>query len=647
MVFFPLTHQPLRRDVCGPLVVLNQMWRALVASIACFSAISIFALASQAADTPNKPRRILLLEGLTPTQPAGVQTFEAFKKRLAERGEKNVEVFIDFLELGRFPGPEHDSRSARFLGEQFAEKPPDLLVPISRGALAFVMRYRDVVAPGAVVIYCCTAASAASAMNLPRGTVGAVTEFNWSKTLDLAEQLQPHARNLVVISGASDYDRQWLADLRHEIEPQSQRYNTRYLSGLPYDELLQEVSLLPRDTIVLLTPVFMDGAGQPRIPPEVAADVTRASSAPAYAPIATLFDHGIVGGFMDSFEAQGVAVADLVLQVLSGTDPTTLPPQTKPAHNYQIDARQLARWQLSEANLPPGAVVRFSEPTLWEKHRVLLLTIISAFLLQSIVVAALLIQMHKRRRAEAEADLQRKEVSHLMRVSVLGELSGAIAHEVNQPLTAILAYAQAARKLLARHNPELSRVTGILNEIVQEDNRASEVIRRLHRLLRKGESKLEPIDLNDLIDSTLRLLHNEMISRRIKVDVASQDNLPRTSGDFVQLQQVMLNLFMNAMDAMSNTAPPKRLITVGTRSSGNGTVEAFVSDHGPGITEGDQSQLFQPFFTTKDHGLGLGLSLCSKIVKTHGGKLSVKNNASGGATASFTLPALAAAVSPS
>jgi len=219
--------------VCGPLVVLNQMWRALVASIACFSAISIFALASQAADTPNKPRRILLLEGLTPTQPAGVQTFEAFKKRLAERGEKNVEVFIDFLELGRFPGPEHDSRSARFLGEQFAEKPPDLLVPISRGALAFVMRYRDVVAPGAVVIYCCTAASAASAMNLPRGTVGAVTEFNWSKTLDLAEQLQPHARNLVVISGASDYDRQWLADLRHEIEPQSQRYNTRYLSGLP------------------------------------------------------------------------------------------------------------------------------------------------------------------------------------------------------------------------------------------------------------------------------------------------------------------------------------------------------------------------------------------------------------------------------
>jgi len=185
----------------------------------------------------------------------------------------------------------------------------------------------------------------------------------------------------------------------------------------------------------------------------------------------------------------------------------------------------------------------------------------------------------------------------------------------------------------------------VLDDIVQEDNRASEVISRLHRLLRKGESKSEPVCLNDLVTSTLRLLDSEAISRRMKIDVALEDDLPRTLGDPVQLQQVLLNLLMNAMDAMTATAPPQRVLTVGTRSVGDGTLEARISDHGRGVAEGDQSRLFQPFFTTKDRGLGLGLAICSKIVKAHGGKLRIDNNEGAGATASLTLPVQADAAS--
>jgi signal transduction histidine kinase len=627
-----------------PGVPASRFRRANLAPIACLAAMLVFPLAARPAAAADVPRRILLLEGLTPTQPAGVRTYEAFKKRLDERGVKNVEVFIEFLELGRFPGPAHEASIARFLGERFSDRPPDLLVPISRGALEFLMRHRNAVAAHAPVVYCCTAAFAAAAMNLPRDTVGVVTEYSWSKTLDLAERLQPDARNLVVISGTSDYDREWLKDARREIEPRAKRYDTRYLADLPYDALLAEVSRLPRDTIVLLLPVFVDGSGRPRIPPEVVAEVTHASSAPAYAPIATFFGQGIVGGFMDSYEAQGIAAADLATDILSGTRPDTLPTQTKPPHTFKIDARQLARWALPEANLPSDSIVLFGEPTLWEKHRNFVLVVATAFGLQSMVLAALLLQIHKRRQAEAESDRQRREVAHLMRVSMLGELSGAIAHELNQPLTAILAYAQAASRFLARATPDLGRIGAILGDIVHENNRASEVIRRLHRLLRKGESKLEPLDLNDLIESTLRLLNSELISRQIKVDVALVDDLPRTAGDLVQVQEVLLNLMMNAMDAMHDTAPSRRVIRVGTRSSGNGTIEAFISDRGHGVVEETRSQLFRPFFTTKSHGLGLGLSISSKIVRTHGGVLSVRNNEDGGATASFTLPALAQSV---
>ncbi len=356
--------------VCSALVFLTTLWPA-------------------AAD--EQPRRILLLEGLTVTQPAGVRTLEAFKNRLKEKGVENIETFIEFLELGRFPGQAHETLTARFLAEKYSESPPDLLIPISRGALAFLLQYRSKIAPNTPIVYCCTAASAVTAMNVPREVIGVVTEYNWLRTLALAERLQPDARNLVVISGASDFDRAWQEDARRQIESASQRYSTRYLAGLPYKQLLQEISQLSRNTIVLLVPVFEDGSGQPRLPPEVAADVARVSSAPVYAPVDTFFGRGIVGGYMDSFEAHGTAAADLALEILSGRDPATLPAETKPPHKYKIDARQLARWRLSESNLPSESVVLFTEPTLWERYRYLLIAVVVAFALQSGVVAFLLI----------------------------------------------------------------------------------------------------------------------------------------------------------------------------------------------------------------------------------------------------------------
>ena len=240
--------------------------------------------------------------------------------------------------------------------------------------------------------------------------------------------------------------------------------------------------------------------------------------------------------------------------------------------------------------------------------------------------------------AEAEAALQRQEIAHLMRVSVLGELSGSIAHEINQPLTAILSNAQAALRLLGQKSPDLEEIRDALQDIVQEDNRAGEVIQRLRHLLKKGERKFESVNINDLVRSTAALLHSELIGREISIRFDLENRLFLTTGDSVQLQQVLLNLVMNGMDAMASTPADQRHILISTRGMESGSVEVRVKDRGHGIRPLENGRLFEPFYTTKEHGLGLGLAICSTIIQAHGGRLTLVNDASGGAIAMFSLP---------
>jgi PAS domain S-box-containing protein len=253
-------------------------------------------------------------------------------------------------------------------------------------------------------------------------------------------------------------------------------------------------------------------------------------------------------------------------------------------------------------------------------------------------VSGVFIDITKAKEAEHEADLQRRELAHMMRVAVMGELSGAIAHELNQPLTAILSNAEAARLLLAKPAPDLTEVGGALDDIVHESRRAGAVIDRLRGLLKKDERPSEAIDINGLVRSTVDLLHSELIARRMAVALALAPDLPQVAGDGVQLQQVLLNLVINAMDAIAATPLPRQPITVGTRLDEAGTIETSVTDRGHGIPPAVEGRAFEPFFTTKPHGLGLGLAICSTIVAVHGGQLTLANAADGGARARFTLP---------
>jgi C4-dicarboxylate-specific signal transduction histidine kinase len=221
---------------------------------------------------------------------------------------------------------------------------------------------------------------------------------------------------------------------------------------------------------------------------------------------------------------------------------------------------------------------------------------------------------------------------------MLGELAGGLAHELTQPLTAILSNAQAGRMLLTQPSPNLGEITGILDDIITEDDRAGEVIHRLRGLLKKGEVRHEAVDVNGLIDSTLQLLHSEIISRRVRISTSLVPQLPLARGDPVQLQQILLNLLLNAIDAMEELSPSRRIITIGSRLVEESEIEVSISDRGTGLPKTEKEEIFKPFFTTKRRGLGIGLSICRSIIKSHGGSLTLENNVDEGATAKFRLP---------
>jgi PAS domain S-box-containing protein len=248
-----------------------------------------------------------------------------------------------------------------------------------------------------------------------------------------------------------------------------------------------------------------------------------------------------------------------------------------------------------------------------------------------------------RRRIEEHSRGLRAELSHVARVATLGELSASLAHELNQPLTAMLANAQAAQRYLSNQPPDLGEVRAILNDIVGDDKRAGEIIHKLRALLRKGEPKFELLDFNTIAVDVVALLRNDAALRGVKLDMQAAPDLPQVYGDRVQLQQVLMNLVLNASDAVAGEERPNlRTVVVRTEKHDGENIRVTVRDFGPGLPE-DVEQLFEPFHSTKANGLGVGLSISRSIIAAHGGRVWAFNNADGGASFSFTTPTAAGA----
>ena len=243
-----------------------------------------------------------------------------------------------------------------------------------------------------------------------------------------------------------------------------------------------------------------------------------------------------------------------------------------------------------------------------------------------------------RKQAELEIGQQRNELAHLSRVSTMGVLTSSLAHELNQPLSAILNNAQAGSRFMAAATPDLAEVRGALEDIAQDAKRTGEVIRQMRALVRKDDPHLEPLNLNRVISDVVRLLHSDMLVRKVQIAFELAPGLRPANGNNAQLQQVMLNLLLNAFDSMKDSPEDRRMVIVRTRQLNAASIRVEVSDSGTGISPDRLVNLFEPFRSSKREGLGLGLSISRSIVEAHKGRLWAENNPDCGATFYFTLP---------
>ena len=593
----------------------------------------------QAADV-EEPFRVMMLRNTSQYIPANILQDRGMRETFTAAGTRTVEFFVETMDTMWFDRSEIEPEFLSLFRKKYGTRKIDLLMAAGADALDITQRVREVLLPGVPIVFYNVAEDALRERPLQPGITGVVLQFNLSGTLDLAVRLQPDARRIVVVSGISPYDRNWLRRAREALRAYEGKLEVSYWTGQPLQQLLENLRKLPTDTIVLYLAFSADGAGHTYAPADIARLIAAASAAPVYGGLETYLGQGIVGGAFPSFESHGKLAGEVALRVLAGEKPENIGVQPSALPVANVDWRELRRRGIDANRLPPGSIVQFRQLTFWEQYRWYIIAALAIMALEAVLITDLLLERARRRRGETDLQRNREQLAHVTRISTMGELAASLAHELNQPLTAILSNAQAAQRFLNAKPAELKEVDEILEDIVMDNNRAGEVIRRMRALVKKEELDFAPINIVSVINDVVQLVHSDGILRNIRVQIECQDGLPRVRGDRVQLQQVVLNLLINAFDAMKEAIATERNVKVQAKTNGADTVEVSVRDHGTGLTSDELARIFQPFYTTKREGLGMGLPISRSIIEAHGGRLWAENNADRGATFHFTVLAI-------
>ena len=604
----------------------------------CFGGMCLLILA-KSADAAD-PDRVLLLHSFGPDFSPWNTITPPFREALRNLAPNPIDLYEASLQAERFgvsPARE-EGPFIDYLNALLPDRKPRLVVAMGAPVTRFVLRNRARLFPSSPLLIATSDVRTYEDLALTANDTACPTIYDPTVHIDHILRLLPDTDHIVVaMTGASATEQFWNDLFQRALQRSSRRVTLEWFTHLAADDMVKRVAALPAHSAIFYPTIRVDGRGVPQERDALLLRFIEEDRAPIFTHTDSLFGHGIVGGPMFSSHEMADACAKVAVRLLNGETPGDIKivPVGLAAPRY--DWRQLQKWGIKDSLLPPGSEIFFREPSAFEKYRWQITLVIALILIQGAMIVGLLHERRRRQLAEVQARQRMAELAHVNRFSTAGELTASIAHEINQPLGSILTNAETAQEILKSPNPDIVELNEIVDDIVRDDQRASEVIRSMRSLLKKAPFELKSLDLNDVARETVKFLSSLAVGRKVELlSVITLDALP-ILGDRVQLQQVILNLVVNGIDAMKDTRSEERAITIRTSRVAN-FAELSVSDRGPGIPEDKLKGVFEPFYTSKAEGMGMGLSIARTIIEAHHGLISAKNRDHGGASFRIRLP---------
>src|SRR5437773_8300555 len=621
-----------------PILAIKPGWRILAACLCVYLLVGVAILPGPASGEPRgEPKLVLVLHSFGRDFLPWSAFAHAIRTELEQQSPWPLELQEHNLLSARFNNPGPEAPFVDYLRSLYSGRPPDIVVSIGAPAARFVQKYRTQLFPKTPMVLTAVEQRLVNRTDLTdRDTVIAVHN-DFSAFFDSILQVLPDTQTIAVVVGASPLENFWLEEVKREVKRFENRVAFVWYADLSFEEILKRASRLPPHTVLFWGLMSVDGAGVAHEGDLALRNLRAVANAPIFSFQEAFFGRDTVGGPMHSIHESSDKTANAAIRILGGGKPADIKVQPIGFASPKYDWREMQRWGISESKLPPGSEVLFREPRTWEKYSWQLSLIAIVILIQGALISGLLHERHRRRLAEVESRQRLVELVHLNRHSTVGELTTSIAHELNQPLGSILTNAETAELMLKGSSPNLDEVREILADIRRDDQRASEVIRRLRSVLKKTPFEMRNIDLNETVRQVIGFVTAVAQGRDIALKCGTTSADLNVKGDAVQLQQVVLNLIINAMEAISEAEAKEREVSVTTSLSGT-SAEIRISDTGPGIATGDLKNVFNPFFTTKPQGMGMGLAIVRTIVEAHHGQISAANKSSGGALFTIRLP---------
>lgn len=561
---------------------------------------------------------------------------QSIRSELQRQSRWPLDITEESLKSARSDDDDSERPFVDYLRALFAKRPIDLIISVGAPAAGFVQRHREQLFAATPMVFTAVEQRRIQYSNLTASDAVVPIRIDYLALMANILQVLPETKNVQVMVGTSPIEQFWRGEIRKEVMPIADRVAFAFYDDLPFEDVLKHMAAPPPHSAIFWESMIVDAAGVVHDGDAAFKSLHATAKAPIFGYYEPNFGEGLVGGPYASVLDTGQHTADAAVRILGGENAGDI--RIKPIEfaTPKFDWREMQRWGISESRLPPGSTIYFRDPTAWEQYRLPILVIFAALLTQAALIFWLMFEHRRRHLAEVQSRNAMSELTYMNRRATAGQLSASIAHEIAQPLTGISATASAALRFLRAETPNLEKAGSAMEQVVTASHHASDVITGVRAMFRKDTSERLPIDINELILRVLAIVRIDLQKNSVELQTQLDSKALIVKGDDVQLQQVILNLVINAIEAMQSARP--RVLKVKSDQTSSELVHVSIEDTGTGIDPADLKQMFSPLFTTKERGMGMGLSICRSIIENHDGRIWVSPGVVKGSIFQFELP---------